>query len=206
MSNPSLFQIEQKNALHSNVPWLIAMKVHITHPTTGAVVDVMRIVRNDEPIKINGEVYEAMIFEMDMKRRLGELPSVSVSVQDHHGLVAAKMHDFKGGVGSKVDLMIFPVENGEVEGEPDLTEYFEIVGASSAGFVAKWELGVENPLSVTFPKRKQYSNRCGWHYRDEDCAYAGPLTSCDYTLDGPRGCRAHGNSRNFGGLPGLRNQ
>lgn len=32
---------------------------------------------------------------------------------------------------------------------------------------------------------------------------AGGLASCDHTLDGPTGCRAHSNTRRFGGAPGI---
>jgi phage-related protein len=33
--------------------------------------------------------------------------------------------------------------------------------------------------------------------------YSGGLTSCDYTFDGPNGCRVHENTPNFGGAPGI---
>jgi hypothetical protein len=39
-----------------------------------------------------------------------------------------------------------------------------------------------------------------WSYFHCD---SGGLPACDYTLDGPNGCRAHMNTLNFGGFPSL---
>jgi phage-related protein len=204
MANPSLFQIEEKNKLTSNIPWLIAIKVHVVHPVSGQVVDHIRLVRNDNPVTIDGEVYEPFIFDIDIKKKLNELPSLTITAQDHRGLIASRLHGFKGGVGSKVDLMIFAADGEDVLSDPELTEYFEILKASVDDYVATWSLGTENPLRITFPRRKQYRDRCPWLYKDENCTYSGDLPTCDFTLDGENGCRAHGNSINFGGMPGLR--
>lgn len=44
------------------------------------------------------------------------------------------------------------------------------------------------------------ANTVLWEYFTVD---SGGLQTCDYTLDGPNGCRVHQNTNNYGGFPGI---
>ena len=71
-------------------------------------------------------------------------------------------------------------------------------------YVVTWTLGAENALTKQFPRRLQRRDFCQWVYKDaRTCRYNGGLASCDRTLAGPLGCRAHNNVINFGGSPNL---
>ena len=59
-------------------------------------------------------------------------------------------------------------------------------------------------LGVSFPSTTIRANICRWLFKDKkDCKYTGTDTSCKMTWTD---CLAKGNSRNFGGFPGVINE
>lgn len=59
-------------------------------------------------------------------------------------------------------------------------------------------------LGVSFPSTTIRANICRWLFKDKmDCKYAGSDTTCGMTW---ADCLAKGNSRNFGGFPGVINE
>jgi len=53
---------------------------------------------------------------------------------------------------------------------------------------------------MTYTKSSAAGVVHSWDYFHAD---SGGMSTCDYTLDGSNGCRAHGNTLNFGGCPSL---
>lgn len=88
--------------------------------------------------------------------------------------------------------------------DPEILETFLITGASAKDYDVTWNLGAEQPLTLTFPRRKQRRDTCSWKYKGPECAYTGELPTCDFSLTGNNGCAQHLNSRRFGGFPGIR--
>ena len=41
------------------------------------------------------------------------------------------------------------------------------------------------------------------NYKGAQCGYAGSLTNCDGTYNGPNGCLVHDNGTRFGAFPGI---
>lgn len=59
-------------------------------------------------------------------------------------------------------------------------------------------------LGISFPSVTIRSNICRWIFRGKrDCKYSGPDATCKMTWSA---CLAKGNSRNFGGFPGVINE
>jgi len=204
MKNLSLAAIIEKNKLTSNQAWLVAMKIDVLDPTTKAHVEYMYLVRNDETVTIEGEIYQPFPFEIDFTERANELPAITVNIQDQTRVVQSYMQNYGGGVGFEVDLMIVTGDNKDaINLEPELMEKYIITDASAGDYTANWTLGVANPLRLITPKRLMKRDLCSFTYKGVECAYAGGLSTCDRTLDGTNGCKVHTNQQNFGGFPGL---
>lgn len=210
MKNLSLSSVVSVNSFSSDDAWLIALKIHVRSNITGEIVQVIRVINNTVITTIAGEAYEPMDFKLDIKSTQNELPTMDVTIQDQAELVGPFMHRYGGGVGSDVDVMIIraTVETDTTPTvtytEPELIEFFQVLSASYKDYVATWQCGAENPLRKMFPLRKQDDDQCSFRYKDAaTCGYNGSRPTCDLSLDGPNGCRAHLNVANFGGFPGI---
>lgn len=205
MKNLSLSSIVSANSFSSDDAWLVAMKIHVRSNITGEIVSVIRVVNNNEITTIAGEQYEPLAFTIDIKEASNELPSMSVTIQDQGEIVGPFMQRYGGGVGSDVDMMIVRATTATLTyPEAELTEYFQVITGGYKDYVASWTCGAENPLRKMFPLRKQEDNQCSFRYKQAGtCNYSGANPTCDLSLDGPNGCRAHNNTINYGGYPGI---
>lgn len=204
MKNLSIATIIEKNKLESDRAWLIALKIHVRDPLTNAIVDVLRVVNNAEPVFIKGDEYIPFPFDIKVTERSNELPALTITIQDQTQVVQSYMSRYAGAVGSDVDMLIVHASTAtDATTEPELSEYFQITSSSVANYVVSWNLGAENPLTQVFPARRQEPATCSFIFRSNDCGYKGADGTCDLTLDGANGCKAKGNERNYGGFPGI---
>lgn len=208
MKNLSLSSIVSKNSIISTDAWLVAMKIHVRDPSTGAVAAFIRVINNSEVTTIDEdgtpEQYEPLPFSLSMREASNQLPAVSVTIQDQAMIVGGYMQRYGGGVGFEIELMVARAATAtDTVIEPELIEYFQVIKSGYRDYVANWELGAENPLRRQFPLRKQDDNQCGFLYKGPDCGYSGSIPTCDRTLDGPNGCRVHANTPNYGAYPGI---
>lgn len=204
MKNLSIATIIEKNKLHSDRAWLIALKIHIRDPLTNAIVEVIRVVNNTENLLIKGEDYVPFPFDIKITERTNELPTLSITIQDQTQVVQSYMSQHGGAVGSDVDLMIIHASTAnDASTDPEMTEHFQIIDSSVANYVVSWSLGAENPLHQIFPSRRQDQDFCTFKFKGESCGYSGSAKTCDLTLNGANGCKAKNNSHNYGGYPGI---
>lgn len=203
MSNSlSVASVIEKNLLSSSTPFLVALDVDVIDPTNGVVVETLHVVRNSEDIVFNGTNYAAASFDIELKAEAGAQQSISLSIKDFTRAIQARMQQYGGGVGFRVQVMI--INGAALNSPPEITEYFEVIAANSNNYVCSFTLGSENPLTYIFPRRRQTRDFCQWRYKDPlTCGYSGGLTTCDLTLQGPNGCSAHNNTNNFGAYPGV---
>lgn len=197
----SVATIIEKNRLHSNVAFVIGLEIDVIDPLTQDLMEVMRLVRNDEDLPYQGHTYVAANFDIEVRAAAGETPAINLNAIDYSRAIQAKMQEFGGGVGFEVRVMV--INTGNLEQPPEAVETFKVIKASVKDYVVTFTLGAENPLTLRFPRRLQFRDRCGWRYRSNECGYTGALPTCDYTLQGDNGCAIHGMTANFGGFPGL---
>lgn len=199
----SLDSVVEKNKIHSSVAFLLLLEIEVINPYTLASVQTFRVARNNEPVELgDGRTFIPFPFDIDLKYESGGIPNITLTLNDHEKIVSSIVRDYAGGVGSNVRLLV--VNSANLDDPPELTEYFQVISASSQGYAMNWTLGAENALSVAFPKRRQMRDRCAWRYKGSECGYSGAMPSCDLSLTGPNGCEAHSNTVNFGGFPGIR--
>lgn len=200
--NLSVLTAIEKNRLSSDVPFLVCLNIEVIDPSTLRLVETLRLVRNTESISYNGFEYQAILFDMEIKQEAGAQNPVSLTITDFTKAVQGRMQAYGGGVGFSVTIMV--VNAGALSQPPEITETFEVMGASASDYVATFELGVENALGHVFPRRRQMRDFCQSRYKEAGtCGYVGNMPTCDMTLQGSNGCAAHGNTIRFGGYPGI---
>lgn len=201
--NLSVASVIEKNRVDSGTPFLVLVDVTVVDPATGTSIEHIYMVNNDEDITFQGNLYVHVPFDIGLKQESGTQPEVSLSLRDFTGTVQAKMQLYGGGVGFDVVVMVV---NADLlaAGTAEVTEYFEVISATSTDYVVSFSLGAAATLAKPFPRRRQMRNFCAWSYKDGNtCKYVGSLTTCDLTLDGANGCSAHTNTINFGAYPGI---
>lgn len=202
MKSFSLQTVADKNKIHSDAAFLIALNIKVVDPDTGTQVETLHLIHNNEDISYQGNIYVATPFEIQFGQESGAAPEMNLSIPDYSRAIQARMQAYGGGVGFEVDVMI--INSNNLLQEPENVEWFEIVGASASEYEVKWQLGTSNPLASPFPRRRQFRNRCSWRFGSSECNYSPtPGQVCDLSLQGPNGCASKGNEINFGGFPGL---
>lgn len=205
MSNSlSISSVINKNAIASDVPMLSALTIEVVDPATLDKVDTLRVVANTEDITLGGEVFSAMPYTLSLKQSDEQLPTVSLNIVDTTQTVQRFLQEYKGGNESNVTIHFFFAESTVIE-KADVEYTFSVTSSSTSAqdYSVSWQLGAENPLTLPIPARMQMRERCQWEYKSQDCGYNGSLPTCDLSLSGENGCRAHNNVVRFGGLPGI---
>jgi len=199
MKNLTIDSVIEKNKLFSDTPYLLLLEISVLDPETKALEEVLRVCQNNEDFEFNGQVYAAANFMIDIRSEVGEMPTLQLSINDTTGAFHTQIEPYDGGLGFEVKLMV--VDGSLVIGKPEIEEEFEVTSATVSGFAVSWDLGISNPLAISFPRRMQHRELCSWRFKSRECGYSGEKSSCDYTLDGGDGCVDKDNTRRFGGYP-----
>jgi len=201
--HPSIATAIDKARLASTTVYLALLEIDVLDPTTRAVINTLRYVHNNEAYSFGGQTYQPAPFDFSVTRAKNEIPRITLSIRDVTLAVQGLMQEYDGGVDFPVRLRIVSTAN---PGSAEFEESFIILAANadSESYAVNFDLGAENPLSLRFPTRLQFRDRCFWRYKGVECGYTGGLPTCDYTRDGPNGCAAHANTARFGGFPGIR--
>lgn len=200
-SNISLVAAREKNLIASDTTYLVMLEVDL-RDASGTLVETLYLVNNTENVTRNTITYTAFPFSVDLQYEAGGQPSLKVMAQDITLDIQSRMQSYGGGVGSDVRVLVIHQDN--LDGDPELIEYFKIMNAGSDDHIVNFTLGTQSMLGREIPRRRQLKDRCSWRYKSAECGYTGGLADCDYTLNGPNGCSAHNNTINFGGFPGLK--
>lgn len=202
MSKLSIAAVIEKNKIASSVAFIPLIDVNVYEPSTGAFVETLRGARNSEAVTFRGNVYAPVQFDLSFGSESGSQTTVELTIKDLSMTLQRYMELYGGGVGFGVTLHI--VASDSLDKDSEISEFFEVIGASVDRITCTFQLGAENVLANSFPRRKQTRDFCQWRYKDPStCRYSGTLPSCDLTLQGPNGCNAHNNTINFGGFPGI---
>ncbi len=198
----SVATVIDKNRLKSEAAYIVLLQIHVINPINLNLEEILYVCANDENLTYQEQLYTATNFTFSMKVERGSMPEMTLEYRDFSRDLQARMQAYGGGVGFKVVLIC--VNTSNLEQPPEMEEVFTVLDASAKNYLVSFTLGAANPLSRRFPFGVQYRDRCSWTYRGNECGYAGSLATCDYTLQGPNGCAAHGNTEKFGGFPGIK--
>lgn len=196
----SVGTVIEKNRIASAVAFIFLAEIEV-RDAGGNLVETLRLVRNNEDITFQGNLYTAANFDLTLKEEVGTIPEIQVVAVDYTRAIQARMQEYGGGVG--FDVVLILVNTGNLQQPPEIQERFRVTKSSAQGYVVTFSLGAENPLTMRFPRRRQTQDRCQWRYQGPECGYGGGLASCDLSLQGDNGCAAHGNTVRFGAFPGI---
>lgn len=187
--------IAEKNKLFATGPWLWLLD--ITLPDASH----LRLTRNTEDVTYGGHVYTRFGFLIGEQRSAGDgrAQMLTVTVANPGRALEPYLAAHDGLIGCAVTLVIAHADNLG-EDHADLTLAWEILAVEVNAESVQFQLGAESPMRRRYPLYAALPRACGWVFKGAECAYAGTATSCARTLDA---CRALGNSRRFGGRPGL---
>lgn len=201
MLDLSAAAILEKNKLASAGAWLILLKIVLSDST------VIRICKNNVNITWDSQTWIAFPFDLDDKtEEAGEHSILNINIGNASRVMNTYMEQYSGMVGSSVTLYIVHSDNLS-NTTPEVEEEFEITSSSADSVWATFVLSAPSLLRVNFPQRRYIKNWCGWVFNypagtSVRCGYSGatPYTTCNKTLSD---CRKRGNSRRFGGFPGI---
>jgi len=191
-----------KNKLASATVYLMLMEVDVRN-STGAVVTTIYATNNTEAYVFGGVTYQNIPFEVTLTQEKDTLPTAQLTVYDLAQVFQAQLQAY----GTVLDwpVRIKVINTSGSAATVDMQQNFSLTSAVAKDdtYNITFTLSGENPLTLRWPPRDQFRNRCFWVYKSTQCGYTGSMAACDFTIDGTIGCRAHANTLNFGGFPGI---
>jgi len=193
----------EKNKLNNPSPWLILLDIMLVDTNNPANTTDYYVVRNNEDVTYDGQLYTAFNFDLDQSRETskGEVPTLTLRVSNVERLLQADLEQYEGGNGSQVRVTRIHADN-LAEDFGALSGLYDVIGCHFDNKWAVFNLGAPNPLNQRFPLERYIGMQCRYvsHFKGVECAYAGVETECNGSLTR---CVALANSERFGGFPGM---
>lgn len=196
--------IQEKNKVESAEAWLVL--IDLIDPNNG--LNNLYLVRNNEDVTVNGQLYQAFPFEISdvVETSSGSLPSFSLKVSNIDRVVQSYVErDANFGSGWTVKVKV--VSTVDLNSAPEIEFQALTLSVTCDKINATFNCGVGNPMMRQFPRQRYSSGFCQRVFNDgEGCTYAadgiGGHTSCNKTLDDCKVRFPNGRSNNRG-LPYL---
>jgi phage-related protein len=194
-----------KNAAESDDVFIWLLEVTLTDPMLGDTV--LRFARATENVVVGGDTYSPFPFTVGEHTEdlTGELRELTVGILDMTGEVTEflKTNDVDG---AKVVMSVAFYDGSTYA--ISTSDTFSVVGYATNYERITLQLGGRNYIEAPFPNRPLDRHRCGFEYRGTLCGYVNDddgsiRETCDFSLNGPNGCKAHNNEIRFGGFPSL---
>ena len=199
MNNLPLALILEKNKLATANPWLITLDMAFPAP----VSTTLYLVQNTEDVVFDGRTYTKFPFEIDVTKASaqGEIPGLQLRASNVTQVLQGYIEEIDGGVGATVLVRVLNA-GYLAENYSELEISFDIMSAVADTQYVTFTLGAPNLLRSDFPRDRYLATHCRYvrHFKGAECAYGGPSETCEGTLEY---CRQLGNSKRFGGFPGL---
>lgn len=197
----TLQTINDLNSLGGDGVLVVALEINIP------ACEPIFVVRNNEDILYNGNVYIAFPFEIEGLNQTSkdEVPTWAIRVDNTTRALENYILNYdnyikQNGVNGNYIQCICRVLNTNDLSEPILEEYFELNQPLADSKWITFVLGASSPYSQQFPIKKIYQNFCQWKFKSVECGYVGTLTTCNKTLVD---CRERDNSKRFLGFVGV---
>lgn len=183
----------EKNKLSTDSVFLILLEIQLA--------SVVRLVYNNEDITWKGNTWQAFPMKLGeaSEESNGSDPNISVQVDNVAQGMTYYVEESGGAVGTPVILRVVNSENLP-NGEADLEEYYVVTECEVNEQWVTFTLGNEYSARTRRPMYRYMKNSCPFVYKGVRCGYNGGSGSCNHTL---QDCRNHGNSKRFGGFPGI---
>ena len=183
----------EKNKLSTGSAFIILLDINLPN--------IVRICYNTEDVMWRGNLYQAFPFELGevTETYQDEEPHVELKVSNVSQALQYYVEDGLGGNGTEVIIRVVNSENLDSD-EAELEEYFVVQSCSVNEQEITFTLGGEYSARTRRPLNRYMKNNCPFKYKGIRCGYNGDIENCQHTLTD---CRAHGNSKRFGGFQGV---
>lgn len=184
----------EKNKLSGDGVWIVLLEFQFSGAT-------YRICKNTENVNWNSEEWVAFPFELgELSETVkGSVPTIQIKVSNVNRIMQSYAEQSGGAIGTQVILRV--VHSKYLSNTvPEIEEKFVITSVDADNLWVYINLSILNPIKMTFPRPKYLRNFCRFKFKGSRCGYTGTDTSCNHTLED---CEAKGNSKNFGGFPGI---
>ena len=192
-----------KNQIETGSAWLAILDIMI--PLAEPLY--LRVVNNNENIFFGTppQEYTAYAFSISLPKQssAGEIGTTQLVVQDVGKTLRKYIEDLNGGYGTTVLLRVINTDYlTDTTDYAELSIDFDLMDAAIKDDNITFTLGAPNLLRQTFPPGRYIADHCQWisRFKGFECKYSGSETSCNGTR---AQCRALGNTKNYGGFPGL---
>lgn len=194
-----------KNQTHSTTPWAWLFDVDLDG------TNVLSVAGHPTAITYNARTYSAFPIAVAGLERTaaGDLPTPVVHVSNLSREIAAYL-EASGILDRRVKIAL--INTTTTTAIVDFGEW-RVIDAIVSLTSASFRLGVYSLFDAPFPARRQMRGRCDHAYAGTECGYDETLSnlvastypsfscgSCDYTLNGENGCKAHGANEVAHGL------
>lgn len=183
----------------------------------------IRLISSSSQLQYRGNTYYPFpITHRGMEENLeGDTRGLSVTASNVSREVSTYLEQYDGLIGQPARVICTTREAAESgDDRAAIQQDFRVTQCSATADTITWKLDDLNLYNDSFPAQRCHRTFCRWQYRSAQCGYSVPessgqyLASCDKTLDGPNGCKAHGVSEaaanleeihpgRFGGFPGI---
>lgn len=201
MTLSSIVVAEKNKQNNAESVFLVALE--ITIPGTD---EPARVVLNTEDITWRGEVWQAIVFEIDGLKQTstGEVPQCTVRVSNTNRAMERYVQEYdtwcKINGYEPVEVKIYEINTADLaNATPCADHLFTLKQPTLDPEWATFTLSASNPANRRAPFNIIRKNFCSYPFKGPRCGYSGAATTCRKSLTA---CRALGNSRRFGGCPG----
>lgn len=189
----------EKNKLHLDSVYIPLFEII---PNVDGITDndIIRVCYNNENIVWKKKTFQPFPLELDEVKhdQTGSESNVQLKVSNVTRALQPYIEQYNGGNGYTVIIRVVNTKN--LDGEADVEERFTVNQAVCDEQWITFTLGTGYGLNARRPIERYMKNNCPFQYKGLECGYNGRLTSCNHSL---KDCRNHGNSRRFGGFPGI---
>lgn len=195
-----------KNSLHQTNAWVWLIEADVDG------TNCIRVCDSAASITYGGKVYVPFPLSIEglASDTAGTLPQVTISVSNLSREVSDQLD-----AGNLIDrrVQIYMMNRADTAFAFD-RGLWRILDATLDERLATFRVGPYGLFDAPFPARRQARTRCDYIYGGSECQYKIALpnlvsgtypnfagSTCDLSLDGGNGCRAHGANATANGLP-----
>lgn len=188
------------HALESGDPWRLLYEVEVpTDPPTR--LRFIKATPQATTVSFRGNTYFPFPVTHASERvdTEGNLQETTLTIANVSREIATRLEEHDGLVGQPVRvILIHETELSAGNGQPSLETDYRIASVTYNEEAVTARLANHNAYRTNFPALRMMRRTCRWtEFRGEDCGYAVPVASgglatCDFSLNGPNGCEAHG--------------
>lgn len=185
--------VAAKNALSSTTPFVYLLKIQLN------AAQVIYLTSNNATITYGGFDWMPFPFAVgDMTEEGGGTPgALPISASNVEKILSRFIETNRGFSGGTLTLYYY--SDGEALSLGEMNIQTAAYDHESATLTA----GNQNLFDQPFPRRTFSRDSCQHQYKGSLCGYSGGILTCDKTLLGGNGCKAHNNVTKNGSFPGI---